>query len=147
MQKVTVKIGRSNKSSRLVAVKQFEETLREVTSSTSKYYAYKFRDYLKSVIKLQKYKWAPLQKDYLDWKKKAGRDTRTLISSGEYVNSIQVFKFGTGYVVGLPNKKHKDSNLPLGELMKIIEFGTLRTPPRPHFRSALSVFIRQKGRV
>ena len=129
----------------------FERTLKEVTSNTSKFYAYEFRAYIKRVIEEQRYQWYPLSYKYLDWKKTTGLDQRTFIATGEYVDSIKVFKFynkakdSIGYVVGLPHKKHTMSNLYLDDLAKVLEYGTKTMPARPHWRPAIALFIKAKG--
>ena len=138
MKTITVK----NANTRKVAVKHFKNTLKEVSKETSRYYAYAFRDYIKEVLEQQLYKWKALSPSYAYYKKTNRLDSRILISTGDYVDSIKVFKYGEGYAVGLPHKKHAGSEVYLDHLAKIQEFGTRIIPPRPHWRTALSVFNR-----
>ena len=144
------KISLKSKSGRKVAVKQFEKTLKEVGTQTSKYYAHLFKAYIQQVIEQQQYNWAALSDDYVDWKRYTGLDSRIFIATGEYVDSIQTFKHinpdtkQIGYLVGVPHKKHSGSKVYLDHLANILEFGTRNMPARPHWRPALSQFIRSK---
>jgi phage gpG-like protein len=94
---------------------------------------------VKLAIITQAFKWKPLTERYIKWKKRKGRDTRILIATGEYVQSIQVTQNSEGdlddvtYTVGLPDKIHVDSGLPIRKLAAIHEFGApkARIPARP----------------
>jgi len=98
-----------------------------------------FCDMVKLAIYSQAYKWKPLTERYIKWKKRKGRDTRILISTGEYVQSIEVSQSIEGnledviYTVGLPDKIHIASGLPIRQLAAIHEFGSpkARIPARP----------------
>jgi phage gpG-like protein len=97
---------------------------------------------VKLAIQTQAYKWKPLTERYIKWKKHKELDTRILIATGEYVQSIQVTQNEDGdledvtYTVGLPDKIHVSSNLPIRKLAAIHEFGApkAKIPARPVWR-------------
>lgn len=80
-----------------------------------------------------------LSPEYLARKRKEGLDTRTLIATGDYIESLRVFdiqksKGKLTIYVGASNEDKHYSGLSVGELALIIEEGTFNIPPRPHFR-------------
>jgi len=99
---------------------------------------------LKERIYYQKFKHVPLSEKYLKWKKKKGLDTRILIATGEYVDSIMAKKLNDfTWKVGVPDKVHKGTKLPLKVLARIHEFGTSTIPARPHWRPVISIWKRK----
>jgi len=108
---------------------------------------------VRSIIYRQAYKWKPLSKRYLAWKKRKGLDHRILIATKSYIQSIraiprrrdeEVVSWGVG--PGHHNEIHKPSGLRLHTLGRMLEFGTKKMPARPHWRPAWSAYVRSKGR-
>jgi hypothetical protein len=93
----------------------------------------------------QKVALAPLSRRWLAKKRRLGWDQRILIATERLVSMMDVFPLADGrYLAGLNTtlKAHRipggpPSNLPLVELMQILEFGRGRIPPRPIFRLTL----------
>jgi hypothetical protein len=95
--------------------------------------------YLKSAIQNQELDLAPLTPDYLAWKVLKGLDPRVLMATREYVDKIGVYedKSGSRYV-GIPDENHTPAKeqgvaIPLRDLAKWLEFGTIRMVARPHY--------------
>lgn len=116
---------------------------------------------LKQKILRQKFRHKPLSESYLKAKKRAGLDTRILIATKTYVNSIHVQKAIARYRKGLTGRKvsyetdkpierggnvvymvtvpdaiHPPSGLKFKHLARIHEYGSKKAniPPRPHWR-------------
>lgn len=109
------------------------------------YLAEEMKNYLKRVIKYQKYKryWKPLNPDYLKWKKKKGLSTNIWEASGILVNSITVRKYKDHYIIGpSKNKKYPNSDLSIYEVARMMEYGTENMPARPLFRRVL-IYMRK----
>ena len=144
MPKKKVVVGTGTKIGRQQFKAMLRQQVKETTSTTTKHYAYLFRDYIRQVLEGQRYNWKPLSVDYAKYKAKYGLDPRILISTEEYKDSIKVFRTkDTGYLVGVPHKLHSESDLYLDDLAKIHEFGTETIPARPLWRTALSIFSRK----
>ena len=80
--------------------------------------------------------WAALNPDYLEYKRKNKLDTRKLIATGAYVRSINSRQTSKdSWVVDVPNRKHRPSNLTFRQLARIHEFGSItkNIPARPHW--------------
>jgi hypothetical protein len=100
-------------------------------------------DEAKLVIEQQRYRHQPLNPDYRDRKEAEGYDTRILIRTGEYLESISWGVTHGRVWAGVPSRKiHEDSGLPLHVLARIHEFGTSTIPPRPVWRPLLSKYSR-----
>ncbi|MBO8161151.1 MAG: hypothetical protein H0Z24_05895 [Thermosipho sp. (in: Bacteria)] len=94
---------------------------------------------LKENIKKQLLDLPPLKEEYKKKKSKNNLDVRTLIATGEYVDRLRVFEVKKTkdqiiIVVGASDEDKHHSGLTIGELARIIEYGTPTQPPRPHFR-------------
>jgi hypothetical protein len=89
----------------------------------------------------------PLNEKYKEWKKRHGFDERILIMTGEYLDSICVIekqeqpdvtkgqrkgRFSIG--VGVRDKPHTRAKVAMVTLMKWLEHGTSKSPPRTHWR-------------
>lgn len=102
--------------------------------------ANRLAEMVRQAIYHQQYRWKPLSQRYLKWKERKGRDTRIYLATHEYVQSIQVTPTPddeeVAFVVGLPDKIHVDSGLPLRKLAAIHEFGSRKRniPARPLWR-------------
>lgn len=93
---------------------------------------------LKENVKNQLLKLEPLSQNYLDRKVHKGLDYRVLISTGDYINNLQVEELEETedtltLFIGATDDKHY-SGLTFAELSVIIEYGTDTQPPRPHIR-------------
>lgn len=97
----------------------------------------------------QIYDWPGLSPSYLRWKQEQGLDTRMLIAYGYYINAIEAWETPRGVKVGIRNWRMHPA--PEGEAVRVnmrdlgrwLEYGTynkdgsIRMPPRPHFRPAI----------
>lgn len=91
-------------------------------------------------IESQSIAWRPLNPDYKAGKGILGLDTRILVATGEYVNSIDIKELPPKggklhYHVGVdPNATHS-SGINMGLLSLVMEYGTAdgRIPARSHF--------------
>jgi len=122
---------------------------------------------VKAYIDMQRGAWAPLNEDYLNWKDRNGLDTRILIATGGYRNSIimtpvrdrlgrftsfskmtasQIPDLRMGVTPGLGRSKKDDDGSPdsdaptYRQIGQWLEFGTSNMPARPHFGPAVFLF-------
>lgn len=116
--------------------------------------AEKYAQMVRDSIYHQQYRWVPLTKRYLAWKKRVNRDARIYLATHEFVQSIQVIPTEEGekigFIVGLPDKLHVDSGLPIRKLAAIHEFGSpkMNIPARPVWRPTWERFRREaKARI
>jgi len=101
------------------------------------------------------YKQVPLSPRTVRNKMRRGEDARKLLATGDYINGIEVRKFtmpkiGVMWGVGMEDRNHVPSGLPLLTIATILERGSAaaNVPPRPHWRVAwrnLKRRIREKG--
>jgi len=101
------------------------------------------------------YKQEPLAERTVRNKIQRGEDARKLLATGDYIRGIEVRKFnlpglGVMWGVGLADRDHEPSGLPLRVLAEILEKGSAsaRVPARPHWRTAwrnLKRRVREKG--
>lgn len=102
-----------------------------------KEFAYKYAEKLKEIVQDQKFEGPEASEKWRERKIRLGLDDRTLISMGEYVSKIKVFKIGKTYMAGVdPRAVHKESGLRIIHLAAILEYGAASNPPRPHHRLA-----------
>jgi hypothetical protein len=141
-------------------VSKFQLALGEIGEQESGQAAAKFKWFIQNVVERQRYQWKPLSKRYLEWKKRHKRDTRILIATREYIQSVRIMKHDVGswhddrrvvwYEVGLPPIIHVDSGLPLRKLAAIHEFGVPKKniPARPLWQPAAWEFSKKhSGKV
>jgi|DewCreStandDraft_5_1066085.scaffolds.fasta_scaffold24393_2 ribosomal protein S30 len=110
----------------------------------SKFVAEKMAERVKAHIEKQepRLKWKPLSKAYLRRKIRLGYDKRILIASGQYIDSIYVYRSDKAYVVGVRPRIHmgakglSEGGMKMSLLAKWLEFGTRKMPARPHWRPA-----------
>jgi len=111
------------------------------------------------------FKHTPLTVEYLKKKVREGKDPRILLSTGDYVQGIQVKKRRVPprqdrvvYVVGMANRPHRYSGIPLPKLARLHEYGASRyqvplfgdpdkkvditIPARPHWRPVMRTIRR-----
>lgn len=113
-------------------IKGLDERIKKLADSAAKR--------VRKLIRSQAENWEPLNEDYEAFKKRTGLDTRKLIASKEYIESIVATKVGTcQYRVGPSLKKKHSSGLPLWKLARMLEYGNVATnlPARPHYRPVL----------
>lgn len=107
-------------------------------------YAELFRTELQRTIRRQLRRWIRLSPDYAEYKKKHGLDSRILIATGRYVESIFVEMTSVGkkevvYTVTVPDEPHdpdEPNSINLKLLARVLEYGSVKRniPPRPHWR-------------
>lgn len=121
----------------------------KVKSSLAPIIAADFVSELKKRIQAQSFKgWAPLNVEYKQYKKAKGFDTRTLIKTGEYLNSIGWRRTPAGNIsVGSRKRVHSASGLPMMKLARIHEYGSAKAgiPPRPHWGPTIAYIRRKYG--
>lgn len=108
--------------------------------------AHRFVEFVKLSIDRQRYKakWRDLTPGYLAYKRKHGLSTNIWEASGQIKRDLKVLyssnrkKMTIGFDVRVKHKRAK--NLRVHQLAKILEYGTLRIPPRPLFRLAFNYF-------
>lgn len=96
-----------------------------------------YRDELVNAINSQRYKgqWEPLDKDYLEWKRRQGLDTRIWIATGMLRDSISVYRSNGAWVVGINQRmRYPGSKVHMYKVLRWMEYGTSRMPARPLFR-------------
>ena len=101
------------------------------------------------------FKHEPLAERTIRNKMQRELDARKLIATGAYIEGIEVRKFvlpkvGVAWGVGMADRVHEPSGLPLVALAKILERGsaTAKMPARPHWRVVwrnIQRRIREKG--
>ena len=114
-----------------------------------------YKTELTTAIRGQKYFLPPLNKQYLERKRKLGLDLRKLIATGEYIKAIRVKLNGVNlkdlkitYEVSPPRTRIKPSKLnprpsakmTYEKLARIHEYGTRKIPARPHWRPTTAAF-------
>jgi hypothetical protein len=122
---------------------------------------------VQSIIQYQIGDWEPLSPPYAKWKENQGLDDRMLVATNNYMNLIEVQwtrdRLGRftklsrvsiqdvpdlSFRVGLPPLKVVDaegntseSGFRYTDLARVLEFGTEKIPPRPHFGPAYAAFV------
>lgn len=101
------------------------------------------------------YKHLPLAKRTIRNKIGRDEDARKLLATGDYIEGIEVRRFdvpgiGVMWGVGMADRDHEPSGLPLVVIAKILEGGSAKAkvPARPHWRTAwrnIKRRIREKG--
>ena len=115
-----------------------DEEYRVIGTSEARRLAMKIEKELVDKIKAQEFDWPPLSSVTKQIKQRAGLDPRTLIATGDYVNSIKAVQVGrTAWTVDVPDGIHMSSKMTYSQLRKIHEYGSFEqnVPPRPHWRT------------
>jgi phage gpG-like protein len=137
--------------------KRLGERMSTISEDKVKAAAEEYKKLVLDTLVQQRYasRWQPLSERYLAWKKRKKRDLRILIATKEYMQSIEVRREeGTAaagerrifFIVGLPDKIHQDSKMPIRKLARIHEFGLPATkdhaaiPARPLWRPTQEEF-------
>ncbi len=128
----------------------FENSSTKVFQTFGKKQSEELMNKVKNALLNQTIRHKPLSPAYLEQKRRQGLDTRILIATGDYVESITVTKEKirkrTVWRIGVPeNKIHAPSGLPYKILARIHEFGSKKRniPARPHWRPVYSAYIRE----
>ncbi len=139
--------------------RQLENAIRdswiEMATQQGAQIADSYKSDLVNAIRAQKYFWPPLNKRYLERKRKLGLDLRKLIATGEYLKAIRVKMNGVSlqnlkitYEVSPPRTRIKPSKLnpnpspkmTYERLARIHEYGKGKIPARPHWRPTTAAF-------
>lgn len=127
-------------------LKAAEEVLEEQVEKASKKVAFRIAQRaagkLRQVILDQAYAWTPLTQPYLRKKIREGLDTRILRATGEYAASIapRWSEEKKAFVISAADRPHARTKASLKQIGEWLEYGTrnkdgsVRMPPRPHWR-------------
>lgn len=108
----------------------------EDEKETRKFEKFMGNEFIKLCIKAideQRYKWQPLDLEYEYVKYRKGLSLNIWEATGELKNHLK-FKERTGRI-GFTKGKHSKAKMTYVKLARILEYGTLRIPPRPLFRN------------
>lgn len=127
-----------------VVLDVFNRSTVAAARSTIDQFGQQFRDDLVERIESQRFRHAPLSPGYVEAKRRAGLDPRILIATHEYLDSIEVSPLtdGSGVRVGVGGRTHS-GGIPMRQLARMLEFGTIRMPARPHWRPLASIYKRR----
>lgn len=126
-------------------VRIFKESFPAVADNAMGEIAIWMSQEVKKRIRDQRFAHVPLTKPYLQYKKRVGLDSRILIATGDYVNSIvarrRLINGELCWTVGVPDTIHQGSGLTYTQLARIHEFGSARAhiPARPHWRPVWAI--------
>lgn len=132
-----------------------------------KEFMYEFLEYqsnliverINEVIRRQLYSWAPLSESYIKWKQKMGLSPHIWEASGQTRKAIHYWyspSFGKGqFFIGVhPTLKHRNylkggglgnkKGTRLIDIIRYVELGTRRMPPRPLFTKVFAEFNNKK---
>ncbi len=109
---------------------------------------------LRTVVRRQLYNWSPLSKTWKAYKKEMGLSTKIWIASGQLIQSVKFWYSARdkAWIVGvhprLLHKKYKKGGIystvktkvKIIYIIRKLEYGNLRTPPRPLFTKVFDEF-------
>ena len=145
---ISAKVTGNDKNLLKVFMTLFEKSYVEVAEKTAKQAATDMAHELRSRIENQRFRHQPLTPGYLQYKLMNHLDPRILIATGDYVNSIIPHRIRRGvWGVGVENRNHIDSDIPLRVLARWLEFGTSKSPARPHWRPMIAIWKASSARV
>lgn len=104
-----------------------------------------FLKLLQDNIKGQKLDFRPLNPQYVAFKERNGLSTKTLISTGEYVEKLTVVKSEQGnlvsYFIGAYSEdEHEASGHTMDVIARWLEYGTVNMPPIPHLNPSWEMY-------
>lgn len=103
------------------------------------------KDFIKQVkfaINTQKFNFAPLSPKYLAYKRKRGLSLNIWEATSQLKNSLGYFIEDDIITIGWDKSlMHKNSNIKVYQVAILLEYGTLKIPPRPLFRNVLKAYI------
>lgn len=102
------------------------------------------KDFVKQVklaIDTQKFNFTPLSPKYLAYKRKRGLSLNIWEATSQLKNSLGYFIEGNTITIGWDKSLvHKDSSLKVYQVAILLEYGTMKIPPRPLFRNVLKAY-------
>lgn len=102
------------------------------------------KDFIKQVklaIETQKFNFTPLSPKYLAYKRKRGLSLNIWEATSQLKNSLDYFIEGDTITIGWDkNLVHKGSSLKVYQVAILLEYGTMKIPPRPLFRNVLKEY-------
>lgn len=102
------------------------------------------KDFVKQVkvaIETQKFNFTPLSPKYLAYKRQRGLSLNIWEATSQLKNSLGYFIEGDTITIGWDkNLVHDNSNLKVYQIAILLEFGTVKIPPRPLFRNMLKIY-------
>lgn len=118
-------------------------------------------DRIDEVLRRQLYNWEPLSKSYKDWKKKMGLDPRIWLASHQTTKAITYWwvPLAQSWYIGVNprmlHRKYKKGGIDQGkktkarlyDIIKWVELGTTKMPPRPLFTKVLKEFKPKKTQI
>ena len=125
----------------------FEKEARLEAQRQTRQFAEEIAEEARNIIIEQRYNWAPLDPDYLDWKIKKGLDPRILIATRDYLEHIGTYEQDGKIFVGPLPGTHKPSGVPYVKLARWFEYGTETMPARPLWRPLFSVALRRNKKL
>lgn len=124
------------------------ENLERLLPKFARFMAFVMKRELKRAIDSQRYtrNWPPLSVSYYEYKKKKKLSLKTWEATGLLVDSIDYWRSGNKWVVGIPRKvRYPGTSLQVYRVAKWMEYGTQRMPARPLFRP-LHIYLRKNVR-
>lgn len=102
------------------------------------------KDFVKQVklaIDTQKFNFTPLSPKYLAYKRKRGLSLNVWEATSQLKNSLGYFIEGDTITIGWDKSLvHKNSSLKIYQVAILLEYGTMKIPPRPLFRNILKEY-------
>jgi hypothetical protein len=111
-------------------------------------------DRIKEVVDRQVYSWSPLSPSWVQFKSRMGLSPKTWYASGQVMDAVHYWyvPLGDQWFIGVhPTKRHraymkggginqKKKGARIIDIIKWMEHGTTRMPPRPLFSKVLGEF-------
>jgi hypothetical protein len=120
-------------------------------NKTALHFSEKYRDNVVLAILRQQFNLPELSRRYLKMKAQSGLDTRILMATGRYLDTIKVWKWRRGkqdvYVVGVPPaatyKRAGGAPVKVADVARWLENGTRTMPARPVWYLTLEQMLDQ----
>ena len=88
-------------------------------------------------------RWAPLSLSYLRYKQTHGLSTNIWEATSTLVSSLNYWKRGGIWYVGFNKRRfYPDTRMPIIRVARYVEYGTVKMPARPLFRSVQTYYDR-----
>lgn len=102
------------------------------------------REFIKRVkkhIKKQDLNWPPLSTEYYQYKLSNNLSLNTWEATSLLKKTLGLLKKGDTYIIGWGNsRRHK--GVKVSDISRYLEYGTIKIPPRPLFRTVLKSIIK-----
>ena len=115
---------------------------------------------INTVVKRQLYSWSPLSDSYKKWKEKMGLSPDIWIASGYVLKAIHYYynPMSDSFFIGVhPTLRHREylkggklgtkTGARVLDIIRWLEFGTRKMPPRPLFTKVFSEFRPKKRQL